>query len=108
MNSNYVSFDRKEVPSIVKMDRFLPSYKFVNRIGVGTTGVVYKAIQTSLDRNVAIKVIPKSIIEQNGSVDQYCKAAIKLAQLYHPCLMRIYDFGKLEDFFFIVIVVSEG
>lgn len=57
-------------------------------------GVVYKARQISLDRIVAIKLLPREIIRDDIDFKQRFKQEAKLS---HQCIVAVHDFGETED-----------
>lgn len=79
-------------------------------IGVGTTGVVYKAQQIRLGRTVAVKVLSK--INRNASCDfrkRFMIEAKALARLDHPSIARIHDLGETKTGFpYLVMEYVEG
>ena len=61
-------------PSIGQLQAMLPQYRFIEMLGRGGMGAVYKAVQTSLDRIVAIKILPLEI----GTNTRYQILTLKL------------------------------
>lgn len=76
-------------------------------LGVGGMGVVYKAVQTRLERPVAIKVLPASSARPD-LVEKFEAEARAMARLQHPNIVTIYDFGDAEGNFFIVMELVGG
>ena len=62
----------------------LSHYRLVEQIGEGGMGVVWKATDTTLDREVAIKVLPPSLARQPTLVARFEREAKALAALNHP------------------------
>ncbi|MBL9145948.1 MAG: protein kinase [Verrucomicrobiaceae bacterium] len=76
----------------------LPNYEVLDLIGRGGMGVVYKARQVSLDRIVAIKLLPREIIRDDIDFQQRFKLeAQTMAKLSHPGIVAVHDFGETED-----------
>ena len=72
-------------------------YTILGELGSGAMGAVYLARQTSIDRLVALKVLPPLLVrEQPGFADMFLKEARTAAQLDHPAIVRIHDAGRLE------------
>src|SRR5215470_17577757 len=70
-----------------------PSLEIVEMIGQGGMGVVYKAIQKSLGRTVALKVLSPQLSTDAEFVERFTREAKALAQLNHPNIVAIYDSG---------------
>ncbi|BBM82210.1 serine/threonine-protein kinase [Candidatus Uabimicrobium amorphum] len=81
------------MPSTSKFDR----YMIEKELGRGGMGVVYKAYDTKLRRTVALKVILNSNI---GDVKRFRLESEAMAQLHHPHIVRIYDFGEAPQLHF--------
>ena len=62
----------------------IPGYSLICRIGKGAMATVYKARQNSLDRIVAVKVLPKRMSENAEFVDRFYKEGKAAARLSHP------------------------
>ncbi len=76
----------------------LPNYEVLDLIGRGGMGVVYKARQLSLDRIVAIKLLPREIIRDDLDFKQRFKnEARTMAKLSHPGIVAVHDFGETGD-----------
>ncbi len=63
-------------------------------LGRGGMGAVYKALQTQLDRVVALKVLPPDIAADPGFADRFAREAKALARLNHPNVVTLYEFGR--------------
>jgi serine/threonine protein kinase len=59
-------------------------------------GAVYKAVQVSLDRAVAIKVLPGDLIDDEDSqfAERFKNEARTMAKMNHPSIVNVYDFGE--------------
>jgi serine/threonine protein kinase/Flp pilus assembly protein TadD len=86
----------------------IPGYEIVQEIGKGAMGQVYKAVQKSLHRFVAIKVVPPAF----SSNDLYSKRleneALAMAQLRHPNIVAAIDSGFHNRHYYIVMEYIEG
>jgi len=71
-------------------------YELQEVLGEGGFGVVYKAIDLVLDRTVAIKVLHPSLVRQPGLMERFKQEARLAAQLSHPNIVPVYDFGQHE------------
>jgi hypothetical protein len=72
------------------IDKKIGSYRIIERVGAGGMGVVYKAIDTSLDRPVAMKVLSSSLAENQDLVERFRVEAKAQAHLNHLNLATIY------------------
>lgn len=79
------------------------------KIGEGGMGTVYHAHQVSLDRSVAIKVLPSDLTRNRNFITRFEREAKNLARINHPNILHIYDFGEdasLGIYFMIIEFVS--
>ena len=81
-------------PSVEELSRFLPDYEILAILGRGGMGAVYKAIQKSLDRPVAIKLLPPELGADLEFEARFQREAKAMARLNHPNIIQIYDFGR--------------
>lgn len=76
----------------------LDRYTIVKRVSYGGFGAVYKAIQDTLGREVAIKVLlPEIFVSNKDYVEQFRQEALLTSQLRHPNTITIFDYGQTED-----------
>src|SRR5262249_49204691 len=86
----------------------LGSYEIVSALGSGGMGVVYRARDSKLKRDVAIKVPPEEFTHDVGAVARFQREAEALASLNHPNIGAIYDIGRLGESRFLVLELIEG
>ena len=88
----------------------LPQYDQWEMIGCGGMGAVYKARQTSLDRLVAIKVLPPQVAEDEAEyIERFKNEARTMAKMNHPAIVAVYDFGETRDeLLYIVMEYIDG
>ncbi|CAN5914340.1 hypothetical protein BH11VER1_BH11VER1_25920 [soil metagenome] len=74
----------------------LPQYQFISLLGRGGMGAVYKAVQLSLDRPVAVKVLADELIDdaEANFVERFKNEARTMARMNHPGIVNVYDFGE--------------
>ncbi len=77
----------------------LPQYQFECLLGRGGMGAVFKAVQISLDRAVAIKVLPEDLIDdcEANFVERFKNEARTMAKMSHPAIVKVHDFGETAD-----------
>jgi serine/threonine-protein kinase len=84
------------------------SYEIVAPLGAGGMGEVYRAKDTTLDRLVAIKVMPESFALDADRVARFTREAKTLAALNHPNIAAIFGFEKTPDLTALVMELVEG
>ncbi len=72
----------------------IPGYELTDHIDSGGMGAVYKAVQKSLNRVVAIKLLPGPHQEREGFMERFKREAEALARLNHPNIISVYDCGQ--------------
>ena len=85
-----------------------PQYEILECLGRGGMGVVYKARQKSLDRMVAIKILPPERVGEEKFFDRFATEAATLAKLSHPNIVTVHDFGETSGLFYIVMEYVDG
>lgn len=83
-------------------------YKILEEIGRGGMGVVYKGLQISLNRTVALKMLPPQMAISREFLERFQREARVLARLAHKNIVHIYDLEELEGAYFIVMEFIEG
>src|SRR6266704_2115994 len=86
----------------------LGTYEFLSLLGVGGMGEVYRARDTKLQRDVAIKVLPSSLAQQPERLKRFEQEARMLAALNHPHIGAIYGLEEAEDRQALVLELVEG
>ncbi len=81
----------------------LGQYQLLEQIGQGGMATVYKGYQPALNRYVAIKVLPPYYAHDPGFAERFTREAQAIAQLEHPNILPVYDFGKQGDVSYIVM-----
>jgi TolB-like protein/Tfp pilus assembly protein PilF len=88
--------------------QILGHYLILDQIGAGGMGVVYRAHDSRLDRQVAIKVLPPGVLSDERARRQLRKEAIALAKVNHPNIATIYDFDTQGGIDFLVMEYVVG
>jgi serine/threonine protein kinase len=86
----------------------LGSYKIIGLIGRGGSGRVYRARHTFLERDAAIKVLRADLDAIDEHHERFLQEARTIAQMRHPHIVQLYDFGKIEDTYYMVMEHIEG
>ena len=71
-------------------------------------GEVYRAHDTRLERTVAIKVLPESLVADPAALARFKREVTSIAALSHPNILAIHDFGTHEGVAFAVMELLEG
>ena len=88
--------------------QMLSHYRLVVKIGEGGMGVVWKADDTKLDRQVAIKVLPEEFSRDSQRLARFEREAKLLATLNHPNVAAIHGFEAAEGLRFLVLELVDG
>ncbi|MBI3698131.1 MAG: serine/threonine-protein kinase [Acidobacteria bacterium] len=86
----------------------LGHYRIESKLGEGGMGVVYRALDTHLDRPVAIKVLRPKLADDPERKKRFIQEAKAASALNHPCIVTIYDIDKDQGVDFIVMEYVEG
>jgi serine/threonine protein kinase, bacterial len=83
-------------------------YRLLSLIGEGGMGKVYKAHDTVIGRDVAIKVLPTELGAEPGYRERFRREAHTAARLSEPHIVPIYDTGEIEGQLYLVMPVIDG
>lgn len=86
----------------------LPGYRYQSMLGRGGMGVVIKAHDTRLDRDVAIKLPLPQFLDDHQFRERFLREARSVAALRHPNICPIYDFGEHGEQLYLVLPHIEG
>lgn len=86
----------------------LGHYRILEEVGSGGMGVVYRARDDQLERDVALKVLPSGTLSDDGSRRQFRKEALALAKLSHPNIETVYEFDTQDGIDFLVMEYLPG
>ena len=87
---------------------YIQNYQVVAQLGEGGMGVVYKAVDNVLGREVALKMLHSAMIRQAQVLERFKKEAQVLARLLHPNIAVIYNFIEQNGQYFMVMEYVEG
>jgi serine/threonine protein kinase len=86
----------------------LGPYEIVSPLGQGGMGVVFRARDPRLERDVAVKVLPRNLADDQDALDRFEREAKAVAALSHPNILAIHDFGRHEGTVFAAMELLEG
>ena len=86
----------------------LGSYQIIEQIGQGGMATVFKAYQPSMDRYVAIKILPSHFTEDESFLGRFTQEARTLARLEHPHILPVHDYGEQEGTTYLVMRYVEA
>lgn len=83
-------------------------YKLDEILGTGGMSLVYRAHQTNIERDVAIKIMAPALANQEGFARRFKQEAEVFAKLEHPHITPIYDYGQHEKYLYLVLRLIPG
>ncbi|MBY0112291.1 MAG: serine/threonine protein kinase [Phycisphaerales bacterium] len=86
----------------------IAGYKFQGKLGAGAMATVHKAKQISLDRTVAIKILPRKFSNNPQFIERFYAEGRAAAALNHPNIVQAYDVGKSGEFHYFVMEFVDG
>ena len=96
------------IVKVVPPPRQIPGYKLLGRLGAGAMATVYKARQLSLDRLVAVKILPKKYSHNPEFVKRFYAEGRAAAKLNHPNIVAALDVGRHGDAHYFIMEYVEG
>src|SRR5207249_7029484 len=86
----------------------LGPYEIVSPLAVGGMGEVYRARDTRLMRDVAVKVLPERLTHNLDALSRFEREALTIASLSHPHILALYDIGRDAEVRYAVMELLEG
>lgn len=86
----------------------IPDYEIIREVGRGGMGIVYEAQQLSLDRTVALKLLPASLFNHPQAIDRFELEAKSAAKLHHSHIVPVFDVGRQEKNRYYTMQFIEG
>jgi Protein kinase domain len=83
-------------------------YRLLGLIGEGGMGQVYRAHDTEIGRDVAIKVLPAGLLGERGYVQRFRREAYAVARLNEPHIIPIYDTGEINGRLYLTMPIVDG
>jgi len=91
-----------------KSSRQIPGYQMLSKLGAGAMATVYKAKQLSLDRIVAIKVLPQKHSKDPNFIQRFYDEGKAAAKLNHANIVGAYDVGQAGEYHYFVMEYVDG
>src|SRR5688572_7560134 len=88
--------------------RVLGHYRILDQIGAGGMGIVYRARDERLEREVALKVLPPGALGDDASRKRFRQEALAISQLNHPNIATAHDFDSQDGIDFLVMEYVKG
>tara|TARA_Y100000296_G_scaffold87363_1_gene132623 strand:+ start:658 stop:3051 length:2394 start_codon:yes stop_codon:yes gene_type:complete len=87
---------------------FIPGYRIIRELGSGGMATVYLAVQESVNREVALKIMAPALAADRSFSERFLKEAKIVAELQHPNIVGVFDMGVHEHYHYIVMEYVEG
>ncbi len=97
-----------EAPDPSQLMPLFPGYDIECLIATGGMGAVYRAVQRSLERTVALKILPREFSADAAFCAGFEAEAKAMARLNHPNLIGVYDFGEVDGMLYIIMEYVPG
>jgi serine/threonine protein kinase len=95
-------------PAVSELAAAFPQLEIVELIGHGGMGAVYKARQKSLGRWVALKILAPQHASKADFAERFSREAKVLAEVNHPHIVTVHDFGQAGEFYFLLMEFVDG
>ena len=97
-----------EPPPVEELIPLFPQLEILELLGKGGMGAVYKARQRGLVRFVALKILPQEIGHDLAFAERFGREARALARLSHNHIVSVYDFGQVDNLFYVIMEYVDG
>ena len=95
-------------PSAEQLVNKFPNLEILHLIGQGGMGAVYQARQKNLDRLVALKILSPRLGNDPTFAERFTREARTLAKLSHPNIVTVFNFGQVDEMYYLVMEFVEG
>jgi serine/threonine protein kinase/predicted Zn-dependent protease len=103
-----VFFNSLFLEGLAMVGKTISHYKILEKLGEGGMGVVYKAHDTKLNRDVALKFLPPHLTPNETEKKRFLQEAQAAARLNHPNICMVFEVGEVDGQSFIVMELVEG
>jgi len=83
-------------------------FQIIEKVGEGGMGIIYRARQLSLNRSVALKILPQQLTADPTFVETFRKESLAAAMLHHPNLISVFDAGEADGMHYYAMEFVEG
>ncbi|MCS5539871.1 MAG: protein kinase, partial [Roseibacillus sp.] len=95
-------------PKPEELNALLPAYEVKQLVARGSMGAVYLGRQKSLDRDIALKVLPRKFGSDPVFRASFEEEARTMARLRHPNLIEVHDFGEIKGYLYLIMDFVDG
>jgi serine/threonine protein kinase len=96
------------MPGALEPGTVVSHYRIVSSLGVGGMGEVYRAHDSSLDRAVALKILPPELVRNDDRVPRFVQEAKSASSLNHPHIVTIHEIGTADSIHYIAMELVDG
>ena len=96
------------LPELSYIRELFPDLEIREFIGRGGMGAVYRARQKTLDREIALKILPQEIGKSPEFAERFTREARAMARLNHPHIVTIHEFGQREQLYYLMMEFVDG
>src|SRR6186713_1042856 len=95
-------------PDVAELRALFPDLVIEGLIGSGGMGAVYRARQRRLDREVALKVVPRELSADRAFAARFLREARALARLSHPHIVAVHEYGETDGICWLLLEYVDG
>lgn len=96
------------IPSEEELNSLFPELQIREQVGSGGMGCVFRARQVRLERDIALKILPRELGRDDLFAERFGREARAMARLNHPNIVSIHDFGQREGLHYLAMEYMDG